>query len=139
MNGYLTDYRLRHVTHLPVSLPQTELKAGASLFIASFKITMGQRLEIRSLTLHLVSVLTNGLLPSLNYSAYKTCSLGLYRGASDCSPLVYAAVEGNGISCANTFRNWVIESPGEYRVVVRNNTNNLDLSVAAAGAVKLYY
>jgi len=33
----------------------------------------------------------------------------------------------------------VIESPGTYDVLVSNNTSNLDLSVAVAGVLKLFY
>ena len=139
MNGFVTQLRFNRITHLPISFAQTELRAGKTIIVAAFNLLIGQRMEIRSLTLNLMRVLTNGAVPASRYTAYKTCIIGLYRGVTDCSPLAFAAVDSMGTTGMNCFRRVIIEAPGDYRIAVRNNTLNVDLSVAATGAVKIYY
>jgi len=138
MTGYITTQRLARIVHLPISFPQTEVQAGQSISVAAFIVGVGQRLEIRSLTLNVIRILTPSVVPVLDFTAYQTCSAGLYLGASNCSPLAFASVEGNGVAAINAFRKTVIATPGTYSVIVQNNTINVDLSVAATGAVKLY-
>ena len=139
MNGLVNLTRLSHFTHLPIAFAQTELRAGSAITIAAFNLLLGQRLELRSLTLNVVMVLTTGVVPLSDYTTYRTCHVGLYRGNTNCSPLAYALVDGLGLSSLNAFKRTVIEAPGNYRVTLRNNTSNVDLSVAATGAVKLYF
>lgn len=139
MNGYVTDARLNRAVNLPIAFPQTELKAGRSLFVCAFTLTHGQRLELRSLTLHAIRVLTNGVVPELSYTSDKMCSVGLYRNSSDCTPLASASVEGAGVAAINCFNRVVVETPGTYSVVVKNNAANVDISVSATGAAKMYF
>lgn len=139
MNGYITKERLARTLHVPFAFPQTELRAGRSMTVAVLNLARGQRLEVRSLTLNVLRVLTTGLLPALRYNALSVCSIGLYAGESSACPLVYASAQGNSSATSNPNRRHTIEGPGKYTVVVRNNTSNVDLSVAGTGAAKLYY
>jgi hypothetical protein len=139
MNGLVSQLRFDRIAHLPISFGQTELSAGKTITVATFNVLIGQRLEIRCLTLNLVRVMTSGVVPLSTYTSYRTCSVGLFQGTANCSPIVYAAVDGLGTTGLNCFRRAVIESPGNYLITVRNNTSNVDLSVAATGAVKVYY
>lgn len=139
MNGYITNERLRRTLHVPFSFPQTELRAGRSMAVAVINLTRGQRLEVRSLTLNVLRVLTTGLLPALRYDAMSVCSLGVYSGESTACPVVYTTAKGNSSTTSNPNRRHVLEGPGKYTVVVSNNTSNLDLSVAGTGAAKLYF
>ena len=139
MNGFVSQQRADRIAHLPIAFGQTELRAGKTIIVAAFNVLAGQRLEIRSLTLNLVRVLTNGVLPVSNYTAYRTCSVGLFRGTTNCSPLVFALVDGLGTTGVNCFRRAVIEAAGDYRIAVRNHTSNVDLSVVVTGAAKVYY
>jgi hypothetical protein len=139
MNGFVTLQRLARVAHLPISFPQTAVAAGDSLLVASFAVAQGQRLEIRALTLNVVGLLTPGVIPDFAFPTYQSCSVGLYRNSSNCSPLAFASVEGTGVASFNIFRNIVIITPDEYNILVQNNMTNVDLSVAVTGAVKLYF
>ena len=138
MTGYLTTNRLARIDHLPIALAQTELKAATSVPIVSFYVAQGQRLELSYLSLGLLRVLTAGAVPVFLYSSQKLCSVGLYRESVDCSPLALAALDITGSACANPFRKCTIEAPGNYRVIVRNNSSNVDLSVVVTGIAKLY-
>lgn len=138
MNGYITSSRLAQIRHLPISVPQTELRANHNLNVGSFTLELGQRADIRTLTLKIVRVLTTGILPVKIYDAYGLCVVGIYAGQSDCTPLVFADSVDSTPRTANPFRKMTLDTPGTYRILVRNLTSNVDLSVAASGSIKLY-
>ena len=138
MNGYLTDSRLARIINLPIALPQTELRAGKTLVVGTVNLQRGQRLELRSLSLNVAYLLTVGALPDYAYSAYGIALVSLFYGKSDCTPLAHVYSGSRNVYATDAYRRCVFTSPGEYRILVRNNTNNLDLSVAASGAMKIY-
>jgi hypothetical protein len=138
MTGYVTDKRLNRVLTLPIAFPQTELRAGRSLRIANIHVDHGQRVELRSLTANIARVLTSGQVPLFLYNAFGICNVGLYRGNSDGTPIAYTIISSTISATVNPFSKFIIEAPGDYRVLIKNNTSNLDLSVVATGAVKKY-
>ena len=137
MNGYVTTSRYARCLDLPVCLPQTELRAAKRLQIFTIQLRHGQRLELRSLTMSLLSVLTPGAVPTYLNAALSTCSVGLYAGNMITSPLAYTGTYG-GATTVNPFSTCVVETPGTYGIIVSNNTANTDLSVAVTGSIKLF-
>lgn len=138
MNGYVTDARAARIVNLPVALAQTELRAGKTLVVATVQLGLGQRLELRTLTLGLLAVLTPGAVPAYLNSALGLCSAGLYRGTMITSPLAVTQSLGN-TTTVNPFSPCVVATPGTYSVIVSNNTNNTDLSVSVTGTIKLFF
>jgi len=138
MNGLVTDKRFARVLDLPISFAQTEIRAGGSMLVAAFPLTLFQRLELRSLTITLINILTPNIIPAYLNTALGLCSVGLYRSTMLTSPLAYATYIDQ-TSTANPFSPCIIETPGTYVVIVSNNTNNADLSVCATGSIKLFY
>ena len=138
MNGFVTDYRLGRVVNIPIAVPQTEVRAGYNFVVGSFNLKAGQRVEIRSLTLKVVQILTVGALPDLSYSAYGLALVGVFSGLSDATPLVYSKCVSSSPRTSNPFSVKTIHGPGEYRILVKNCTSNLDLSLCATGSIKLY-
>ena len=138
MNGFVNSVRRDRCVDLPISMAQTELRAGKTLSILQIKLALGQRLELRSLSIGMPAVLTPGLVPEYLNTAMSMCSVGLYRGTIITGPLAYTTSIG-AVTTTNPFSPCVVESPGVYNVTVSNNTSNLNLSVVVAGAIKLYY
>lgn len=138
MNGFVTTQRYARVLDLPLSFSQTELAAGKSVVLSRLPLALYQRLELRSLTISVVAILTPGVVPAFLNTAMSLCSVGLYRGTIITSPLAYTAFT-NMTSTVNPFSTCVIETPGTYNVIVSNNTNNTDLAVLVTGSAKLYY
>jgi len=138
MNGYVTPKRLERIIELPVSMAQTELRRGETIQIAQATITQGQALEMRSLTVNLVRVLTFGQIPIYLNSAFGLCSVGLYFGPMISSPLAYAKITTNGTAMINPYKRKSMKSPGTYTVLIANNTSNIDVSICVTGSMKLY-
>lgn len=138
MTGFVSSQRFSRVVNLPVGLAQTELRAGKTLIVATVQLARFQRLELRSLTLGLCAVLTPGAVPVYINSALGLCSVGLYRGVMVTAPLALTYSLGS-TTTVNPFSNCVVETPGTYSVIVSNNTNNTDVSVAVTGALKLFF
>jgi hypothetical protein len=138
MNGLVTTGRFARCASLPLSLAETELRAGGVITVASLDLKFGQRLELRSLTLHLVNILTPGVVTDYRSSALGLCSAGLYQGTMLTGALALTTSQGS-VTTVNPFAVCVAETPGTYTVRVSNNTNNLDLAVAVTGTAKLFY
>lgn len=138
MNGFVTTNRYARVIDLPLSLSQTELAAGKQIYIAQIPVALHQRIEIKSLTLSVLAILTPGVVPVYLNTAMQLASVGLYRGPMITSPLCYTAFTDEN-STTNPFSTCVVETPGTYNVIVSNNTTNTDLSVVVTGNVKFFY
>lgn len=138
MNGFVTTNRYARVIDLPLTMSQTELAAGKQIFISRIPVALHQRLEIRSLTISVVTILTPGVVPEYLNTAMQLCSVGLYFGQMITSPLVYTAFTDEP-STTNPFSTCVVETPGTYNLIVSNNTNNTDLSVVVTGCAKFYF
>ena len=138
MTGFVTTNRYARCVDMPLCLAQTELRAGKVITLARIVLTLGQRLELRMLALSQLAVLTPGTDPLYLNAALGMCSAGLYNNTMITSPLGYTYSSG-GTTTSNPYDVCVIESPGTYDVLVSNNTSNLDLSVAVAGVLKLYF
>lgn len=138
MNGFVTTQRYARVIDLPLSFSQTELAAGKAVYLSRIPLALHQRLELRSLTLAVVAILTPGVVPTYLNTAMTLCSVGIYDGPMITCPLAYTGFTDQ-TSTTNPFSSCVIETPGTYSVIVSNNTSNTDLSVVVTGAAKIYY
>lgn len=136
--AYVNTARFAKSVTLPISLPQTELRRGRSLRVASLTLRGGERLELRSLTLQVLKILTPGPLPIYTNTALGAASVGLYLGEALTSPIAWAFVGSVGTASTNPFNVRRVVTPGLYTVIISNNTSNLDLSVCATGCVRLY-
>lgn len=133
----VTQNIFSRVLAIPVALAQTELRRGRALHVAQFKIELGQALELRSLNLHIVKVLTPGVVPSYINRSLGLASVGVYDGPMLTSALALVKGAQVGISQFNPWSARRFVSPGTYTVVVSNNTSNVDVSVVVTGALKL--
>lgn len=138
MNGYITPSRLARIIELPVAMAQTEIRRGKMLQVAEITIQQGQTLEFRALTLNLVRILTFGTTPTYLNSAFGLCSVGVYFGPMISSPISYVKITTAGAAIMNPYKRKVMRSPGTYRVLVSNNTNDIDMSVCVTGSMKIY-
>jgi hypothetical protein len=136
--AYVTPNIFSRILSIPVSLPQTELRRGKDIQIMQFNLLIGQVFELRALNLHLLKILTPGVTPDYVNRSLGLASLGIYEGPMLTSAL--AIVKGTQVGIAQ-FNPWMTRrfvSPGTYTVILSNNTRNVDISVAALGALKLY-
>lgn len=103
-----------------------------------FNLQAGQALELRCLNLHLIKVLTPGVIPSYVNRSLGLCSVGVYEGTM----LTGAGALVKGLQVGvSQFNQWQVRrfiSPGIYQVIVSNNAQNIDLSVAVTGTLKVY-
>lgn len=123
----------RRIT-LPIYLPQTELRRQKSLQLATWPLAAGQRLELRSLHLHLIKLLTPGVNPVLDNSVAGIVSVGVYASTMATSAVGVVSCSETGVMALSGHEPVIITAPGLYRVVVFNNANNVDLAVAVTGA-----
>ena len=138
MRGYITPYRLGRILDVPISLPQTELRTNKTIEIAAIPLALGQRMTVQSLTVTVVRILTPGQVAELNNVALGICSVHWLFGFMLTGGLACAATSTVGSSTANLFSRATAGTPGVYRFIVSNNTNNLDLSVVVTGSAKIY-
>ncbi len=138
MNGLVTPNRLNQIIDVPIYFAATELKRYRNIQIAQVPVTLGQKLVLRTLTLHLIKSLTPNIQPYLFNSALGQISVGVYFGTMLTSPLAVAKMSGIGSCTVNPFAQHVLATPGIYTVLISNNTTNCDFSVAVTGAVKLF-
>lgn len=139
MNGLVTPNRLGRIIDVPIGFASTELNRSRAIHVAQVPVTLGQRLVLRTLTLHVPKALTANVTPILFNSALGYVSVGVYFGDMLTSPLAVAKMSGVGSSTVNPFARHVFSTPGIYTVVVSNNTTNADFSVVTTGAFKLYF
>jgi hypothetical protein len=138
MNGFVTTNRFPRIFDVPFNFGQTELKPGKNIVMSEFELAINQKFELRMLTISLITILTPGAVQEYLNTCMELCSVGLYRGTMLCGPIAYAAFREQTCS-TNAFARCVVATPGIYRIVVSNNTSNIDISVAATGSFKFYY
>lgn len=136
--AYVTPNIFSRILSIPVSLAQTELRRGKDIQIMQFNLQLGQVFELRALNLHLLKILTPGVTPEYVNRSLGLASLGVYEGPMLTSALAIVKAAQVGISQFNPWSVRRFVSPGTYTVVLSNNTRNVDISVAALGALKLY-
>jgi hypothetical protein len=136
--GYVNPNRFSRIMSMPVALAQTELRRGKAIQIMQFNLAAGQMLELRCLNLHLLKILTPGIVPSYATRALGVVSVGLYLGPMLTSGAAIVRGYQIGVSQFNSFQARQLRSPGTYTVVVSNNTSNVDVSVAVTGTLKIY-
>jgi hypothetical protein len=139
MNGLITPNRLGRVIDVPVSFSSTELNRSRAIHVAQIPLTLGQKLVMRTLTLHVPSALTPNVTPTLLNAALGCVSVGVYFGNMLTAPLAVAKMSGVGSCTVNPFSQHILATPGIYTVVVSNNTSNADYAVVVTGAFKLYF
>jgi len=138
MNGFITPNRLNGVIDVPIYFAATELNRSRSIHVAQVPVTLGQKLTLRTLTLHVPKALTASVQPLLFNSALGFVSVGVYFGDMLTAPLAVAKMTGVGSCSVNPFARHTFATPGIYTVVVSNNTSNSDYSVVVTGAFKFY-
>jgi len=131
----LTQNRYDRIVSLPISLPQTELRRGRSIEAAVVNLGLGEELEVRSLTIHLVRILTQGTQPSLNNTALGLASAGVYF-ATMLTGGAFVKADAIGAWTWNPSAPMRFVTPGIYRVLVSNNASNTDLAVTVTGSIK---
>lgn len=136
--SYITTSEFDRILTLPISLPQTELRRQRFIQLAALPVAMGQRLEIRGLTIHLVKILTPGVTPTLDNASLGLCSSGILVDSMATSAVGCVFINGLGAACMSSDQPVIITAPGNYRVLAFNNANNVDLSVAVTGSAKFY-
>ena len=141
---YVTPLRLEQIVNVPFSLAETELRRGKTMAVWAFDLVRGQRLEVRCMNLHIHRVLNPGVNPERANTSMGLCSVGLLFGpmvsSSACSVISsMAGVTNQSVTSFNSFTKRTFVTPGPYRIVVSNNTTNVDFSLIVTGAVKLYF
>ncbi|MGV0949078.1 MAG: hypothetical protein ACOYB3_00090 [Azonexus sp.] len=140
---YISTERYAAIADIPVCLPETALRRGNVVQIASFKLETGQRAVVRLIDLNIVKVLTPGIVPDIINSSFGWCYAGVFAGYMAASPFITVATSQVGISGLHSCCEKIIASPGIYTVKVVNNTGKtaesaIDLAVVVTGVIKIY-
>lgn len=136
--SYVTDTRFARVVNVPAAVQETELRRGRSLQVAQWRLELGQQLVLKSLCVHVVRILTPGVVPVYANTALGTASVGLYLDGALTSPIAFARTSAVGAVSAYPYATTVAITPGLYTVVISNNTTNVDLAVCASGVFRVY-
>jgi hypothetical protein len=138
--SYLTTNQFDRIETVMIALPQTELRQQRSLHVATIMLSLGQRLELRSLNLHLLKLYTPGVLAELQVSSLGLVSVGLYlNGGMLTGGLGLVTRSVPGVSSYTTAQPVLLTAPGAYKVIVSNNSNNVDVAVVVTGSAKRFY
>jgi len=140
---YISTERYAAIADIPICLPETALRRGNVVQIASFKLEAGQRAVVRLIDLNIVKVLTPGIVPDIINSSFGWCYAGVFAGYMAASPFITVATSQVGISGLHSCCEKIIASPGFYTVKVVNNTGKtaaaaIDLAVVVTGVIKIY-
>ena len=140
---YVTPERYASISDVPISLPQTELRRGSFIHIASFRLSAGQKAVLRVLDMNVLNVLTPGVSPDQINASFGWCYVGVFAGHMASSPFVYVSTSQVGLVGLPTTCDKVIASPGIYTVQLVNNTGRtfdkaIDLAVCVTGVIKIY-
>lgn len=135
--SYLTPVNFNKIVQFPASMPETELRRSKNLIVGTYVLAAGQRLQLKSLNLHVCRILNPGLVLDLMNSV-GAVSVGLYQATMLTGALALVTRSSTGVSAYNTFKSCEAWSQGTYIVMVSNNTRNIDFSVSVNGSVKLF-
>lgn len=153
--GYLTETKLKSVVDLPIALPDTTLKQGDWLIVATVKLVAPQRLSMRSLTLQLLesSVDTaligtaNKIVPNLGL-VYLVLRKDYASGnPGSTGGLDYVLLNDIGVTVRSTVP-VILTAPGNYSLLIANNmqastasevstSTTIDFKVLATGQFRL--
>lgn len=129
---------------IPVSAPQTEVRAGGSVVITPFYLPAGKKLRLRWLQLH-VPKLTSPLTDLQRVNPYfDAMFVGLYGGLFDQinlptgSPLFYVGLDGTGFATTNPRTYVDISVSGHYGLCLVNNTMDQNYEASVTGAFRLW-
>ena len=136
--SYITPSLFARVVSLPISLPQTELRRGKSIHISSDVLADDQILALKSLNLHVLKILTPGVVPVYASKVMGVVSVGIYDSPMLCSGGCLVRGYQVGVTQFNPWQTRLIYNPGTYTIVVSNNTTNVDVDVCVTGSIKLY-
>ena len=140
---YISTDRYAAIADVPICLPETALRRGSVVQIASFQIFTGQVAIVRLMDMNILKVLTPGVVPDNINSSYGWCYAGVFAGAMAASPFICVASSSVGITGLQSSCEKVIASPGIYTVKIVNNTGKtaetaIDLAVCVTGVIKIY-
>lgn len=138
MTSYISTANFASVLTIPVSLPQTELLGGKSIEIAQVNLKLNQEFELRSMTLHLLKILTPGTTPIMNTTSLGLVSVGVYLTGMLTGSPAFVQLTVPGAASYRPSAPAKFSSPGLYTFVVSNNTSNVGLSVIVTGSAKLF-
>ena len=141
--AYITTDRYASIVDLPVCLPETAVRRGNVVQIASFRLTLGQKAVIRVMDMNVLKVLTPGVIPDAVNSSFGWCYLGVFAGYMATSPFASVSASQVGIAGFQSSCEKVIVSPGVYTIKLVNNTGKtaaraLDLAISVTGVIKIY-
>jgi len=136
--GFVTPSRFNRIIDIPFALAQTELRSGKHVQVAQIPVELGQRLDVRLITLHMPRVLTPGVNPVYLNEFLGYVSVGVYFGQAISCPIAHAKLTEVGSCTVNPFAISRIITPGVYTVLVANNTSNIDVAAVVTGCAKLY-
>ena len=140
---YATTRQLDGAGHLFICLPQTEVRRGNSVRLASFDLLSGEAVELRYLVLNILRRLTHGAVSDEVNTGFGLATVGLYAGSMLSSPLVALSAMTVGATMLNPAISRRITTPGHYEVRVFNNTGrvvagSVDLSLVVTGALRIF-
>ena len=138
MSRYVNQSYFDTVRTLPIVLPQTELKRETSILLASLPLNLGEYMELRSLTLHVIQLLTPGVNPSSEVDAIGAASVSVQLGGMATGAIAVVPIASPGAASLDANKPVVIRAPGVYQVYVRNHSNNVDMSVCVTGSAKIF-
>ena len=140
--GYITDDQLARSIMVPLACPQTELRKGSSILLASFYVDTGESFRIRWVTLYVPRlVATHGAFEKIA-DRYGPVYVGLYSGLETIQPTgtPIFSVSADGVqhvtSSPYLVRNF--SAKGIYSLLAVNNTRYYDYDVVVTGAARYF-
>ena len=147
MIGYITPEEHDKIVTVPISLPQTEIRGlgiGDSLLLSSLQITLGQRIRLRWLGLHVPKpFFGTGPIIKAN-DDFGAVYLGLYSGGfgqlnrPSGKPLVVLNLDAPGTTQTNPYVYYDFSAPDLYSLLIVNNMSNYNVEAIVTGSFRAY-
>ncbi len=152
---YLTESKLQSIVDLPISLPDTTLKQGDYLVVATVGLVAGQRLSMRALNLQMLSstvdntqvVASNLIVPNLGllYAVLRQNYASGTPGATGALDSILLTDLGVASKISPPV---LLTAPGFYSLIVANNaqastastipsSTSIDFQVVVTGQFRL--
>ena len=141
----ITEQRLEASRFIPFATPQTEVRPGKCIVLASVKIALGQRMRVRWFGMSVPRIYSGNAASLVKRNPWFTTAFaGVYSGDFEgidepCGmPLAWVGVDGAGFVATNPHARADFSQPDIYSMVLVNNTTEAILDCVVTGSVQIF-
>lgn len=142
--GFITEANYTRIVSASMSVAQSELPPGAVVTVANVLLHADQTMRARWLSLYVPKINSAGALVTRVTDYYEAVYVGLYSGKVEDDlralgmPLLWVGLDGTGYAELDFSRYTDFSSPGQYSLVLINNTTTHNFDAVVTGAFRIF-